>query len=137
MEAIILNLKPPLKMQSMMLAYIVNGSKLGTMIGTWSGAKRNKSTGSLRSTASCLTWRSTISEDGISYAGKICSIKISRSSKEDSISKITKRSPINMTFCRPLFNCLANMSSSTNNSKSHNSTIKLYGSWNQYHPLLS
>ena len=53
-----------------------NGGKLMAMIGTSSGAKKNKSTGFFRSIGSNLAQRPITFEDGPNSAAKICSAKI-------------------------------------------------------------
>jgi hypothetical protein len=116
----------------MMLLYIENGNKLGTMIGMLFGVKKSKLIGFLKSIESYRIWESIISEDGMSCAEKICWIKIWRNSKEGWINKITSKSQMNMISYHPLFNSPANTLFSMRNSKNHNSIIKLFGSWNQY-----
>lgn len=107
-----------------------SGSKPGTMTGIWCGAKKNKSTGSFKSIASYLTWRSTTSEDGTNYAGKICSTKISKNSSGASTSKTINRNQTSMTSSLPPSNSQDSTSSSSSNSREPKTIIKSYGSWN-------
>jgi len=111
---------------------IESGSRHGTMIGMLSGVKNSKLIGYLKSIESYLTWRSTISEDGSSYVAKICSIKISKSTNEDLISRTTNSNPISMTSCQPPSSFLANTSSFIRSSNALRMIVRPCGSWSQY-----
>lgn len=102
------------------------------MIGTWCGVRRNKLIGSLKNIEFFLACMLTISEDGTSFVGRICSIKILRSSRGVSTNKIIKNSLMNMiSYPLPSY-FQANMWSSMKSSRKPNLKVDAYGSWNLY-----
>ena len=124
--------KHPSRIVSMTPSRHESGSRPGMKIGTSFGARKNKLTGYFRNIEYFLTWRSTISEVGTNYAGKICSTRISKSTSEDLINRTTRKNQTSMTFSLLLFFSQVNMLSSTSNSRGLRMITNFYGSWNLY-----
>ena len=88
----------------------VSGRNLMGKIGTSCGVKKSRLTGSSRNIVLLRDAKSTTSEDGASCAKRICSVKISRSSREPLISKETAENQVSTIFCQLHSCCPANMS---------------------------
>ena len=127
-QAKTLNSKPPFVTVSLRHSTIVSGRKLMAMIGTSCGVKKNKLTGSSKNIDLHREVRLITFEDGVSYARKICLVKISRSSREPLISKEIVESRTSTIFCLQLSCYPVNMSFFTRSSNVISIMTKYCGS---------